>query len=142
MPTSTDNLIHIARIQPKGGNTHYLFLRKINDHYQWFEFNDKEQENELENEKKCDLKSPTIEEALQKGAQYWKKKDLSFRYLHCGTRFTLPERDEHGINALFYQMKASYKSINGVYFDEEVGHNCIVHNASFEALDLLKRFKS
>jgi len=58
--------------------------------------------------------------------------------VNCGFRYTLPERDEHGYNALFHQMAASYATSNGVYFDEESGNNCFVNFASEEAKNLLK----
>ena len=61
--------------------------------------------------------------------------------MHCGFRYTLPERDEHGLNALFNQMVASYSSSNGVYFEQELGHPCIVQNASIQARLLWKKLK-
>lgn len=53
----------------------------------------------------------------------------------------MPERDEHGLPALFYQMKASYTSSSGIYFEEDFGYNAIVKEASQEALTLLKRLE-
>jgi len=79
----------------------------------------------------------TVEEAMRLAARHWQKD--SFTTVICGFRYTLPERDEHGINALFHQMVASYSSMNGVYYDEELGNNCFVQNASDEAIRLWKR---
>lgn len=62
----------------------------------------------------------------------------SLRYLNCGKRFTLPERDEHGSTALFHHLVASQKTVNGIYFDSEFGCSSIVKEASLEALRLSK----
>jgi hypothetical protein len=123
-------LIHIARILSLEGRQTTLFLRKLDPvRFAWFEKREgAEQETEVS--------AGTIEEALRVAARYWKER--SFRTLICGFRYTLPERDEHGINALFHQMSASYSSMNGIYYDEELGSNCYVQNASNEALDLLR----
>ena len=87
-----------------------------------------------------DISAETSEEALRLAHRQWKGSD--FRTLRCGYRFTLPERDEIGSNALFHQMAASYATMNGVYFDDELGHQCIVKDASQEAYDLYKRLSS
>ena len=124
-------LMHVARVFSKG-KWNYLFLRKNNDgHFDWHE------EMEQKYEIKTQVTAPTIEEAMRLAPRHWK--NLSFNTLKCGFRYTLPERDEHGINALFHQMAASYSVGNGIYYDEELGNNCFVQNASDEAYQLWQR---
>ena len=131
----SNKLIHIARIQPKGIPVVYLFLRQMDPHiFRWFE------------EKGSDeIETPVFgnspEEAIRQANRHWKL-NMAFRTVICGFRFTLPERDEHGSNALFHQMVASYSSMNGFYFDEELGHNCIIQNASKESRELWDRLKT
>lgn len=130
MDHALGKLIHVGWIL-KQGPTH-VFLRQVNPHsYTWFIEDSHEQEIETS------ISAPTIEEALRLAHQRWKEQ--SFRTLICGFRYSLPERDEHGSNALFYHMVASYTSSSGVYFDDEWGNNCIVHYASQEALDLWRK---
>jgi hypothetical protein len=127
-------LIHVACIQEKNIGFVYLFLRQVNSgHYVWFK------EEPASQEKETPISGATVEEAIQRARQFWK--DNFFRTLICGFRYTLPERDEHGYNALFHQMVASYASMNGVYFDDELGHNCIVYNASNEARSLSEKLQ-
>ncbi len=127
--------VHIAKIVDEDGSKRYLFLRKIDKNgYSWY----KESADGALNE--TSISAYSIEEALRIAASNWK--DNSFNTVICGFRYTLPERDEHGINALFYQMAASYRSMNGIYFDEELKNNCFVQNASAEALTLLHRLSS
>ncbi|MEC7839328.1 MAG: hypothetical protein VX777_04740 [Chlamydiota bacterium] len=123
----TNKLIHIAKITvPKEGQK-FVYLRELSPHeYRWFY-----------EESPSDLSGDTIEEAIRKGHKHWKGQ--YFNTLNCGFRYTLPERDEHGMNALFYQLAASFQSFNGTYFDEELGHNCYVQNASHEAIDICKK---
>lgn len=123
-------LIHIAFKRGKG-KKEWLFLRQLaTDCFCWH----------LEN---SSLESPTevvaknCSEAIKAAWLQWKTEELEM--LMCGFRYSLPERDEHGINALFHQMAASYSSPNGIYFDVEAGFNCIVHNASSQALLLWKK---
>jgi len=124
-------LIHVACIFAQG-RWHYLFLRKNGEgHFTWH------QELQSQHEEETPVSGHTIEEALRLAVRQWKEQ--SFRTLQCGFRYTLPERDEHGINALFHQMVASYSSSNGIYYDEELGNNCFVQNASDEAQKLWKR---
>lgn len=127
-------LIHVALIQEfKSGKT-LLFLRRLNEgHYAWF----KDEGNGKESE--TPVWGPTIEEAIRLARLFWKED--AFRTIHCGFRYTLPERDEHGNNALFHQMIASYSSMNGIYFDDELGHNCVVHHASNEARSLWQQLQ-
>jgi hypothetical protein len=129
-------LIHAACIQPQGSQLpRFLFLRKKDEHtFAWFE------EMPNNNEVETSIAASNIEEAIRLATLQWKKD--SFRTIICGFRYTLPERDEHGINALLHQMAASYSTINGVYYDEELGNNCFVQNASSEARSLWQRLKN
>lgn len=128
------SLIHVARIY-KEGRWRYLFLRKKeNEHFIWHE----EQENNKE-EIETPISAHTAEEAIRLASRHWKNHSL--KTLHCGFRYTLPERDEHGINAFFHQMAHSYHSHNGVYYDEELGNLCFVQNVSDEVLALWRRLK-
>jgi hypothetical protein len=127
-------IIHIGSIKKKGTGPHYLFLREASKRYAWFVV------DPMSNETETDVWANTIEESLRLAAKRWKNN--GFRTIASGFRYTMPERDEHGTNALFFQMAASYASVTGVYFDEELSSNCIVHNASIEARDLLKKLQS
>ncbi len=124
-------LIHIGFIYTKDKGKCRIFLRKIEaNRYVWFVENGNLEESET------NVQAATIEEAIRLGRNQWK--DQFFRTLNCGFRYTLPERDEHGMNALFYQMVASYGSSNGIYFDDELGHNCFVQASSLEARKIWK----
>jgi len=103
----------------------FIFKKKRVRNFAWYE--EQPDHTEIETE----VSAENIEEALRLGARYWKNQD--FNTLSCGFRYTLPERDEHGINALFHQMVSSYSTMNGYYYDEELGNNCFVQNASNEA---------
>ena len=129
-------LIHVAFIfRPSQGKS-ILYLRKTSEQeYQWFE----EKAVDPHQEAPLSIRAPTVEEALRLAHREYK--NLAFRTLGCGFRYGLPERDEHGINALFHQMAASYSSPGGVYFDEDVSYNCVVHYSSIEALEMFKRLK-
>lgn len=112
----------------------YLFLRKIDsERYAWFK------ENKSGTEETTAIEAHGIAEAIRLANFQWK--NAYFTLLNCGFRYTLPERDEHGINALFCQMAASYSTSNGVYFEEELGHLCFVQAASIEARRLWKKLK-
>lgn len=133
------NLIHVGCFFGPYAKVTYLFLREVNPHtFTWYEQAGPEAEEDTETA--TALSAPTIEEALR--IANYNLKSVDFRTINCGFRYTLPERDEHGINALFYQMIASYSSSNGVYFDEEIGCNCFVQNASEEARNLWKQLKA
>ncbi len=134
MAHSLPKLIHVAYIRlPKQG-IRYLLLRQIDSlRYTWF------MEEAPGQEKETPIGGITSEEALLAARKAWKQQE--FHTLNCGFRYTLPERDEVGTNALFHQMAASYASMTGVYFDEELGSNCFVQNASLEARQLTKRFQ-
>ena len=125
MPNSKP--IHIARLGNRSQG--YLFLQEeTRNHYRWYQ-----------NGETTEIEGYTIAEALQHAHRHWRHEGITM--IGCGFRYTLPERDEHGDNALFHQMVASYNSPNGVYFDEELGHNCYVQNASEEALALLRQLQ-
>ena len=126
-------LIHVAEYIAPGIGPRRLLLRKENPNlFRWYE-------ESGENEIPTDVESSTLEGAMRSAHKTWKHN--AFRTIICGFRYTLPERDEHGMNALFHQMAASQKSYNGVYFDGDLGHNCFVQNASIEALNLLKKLE-
>lgn len=128
-------LIHVAQILARDGQKHFLFLRKKDARqFVWYE------ELRGGTESETDVLADNIQEALRLAARKWKTD--GFRTVICGFRYTLPERDEHGINALFHQMVASYSSMNGIYYDEELGNNCFVQNASIEARQLWQRLQS
>lgn len=127
---SMNKLIHAAKIQSKG----LLLLRQIEPYrFVWY----REIEPPIEEETK--VWGGSVEEAIAEGYKIWRQD--GFQPLNCGFRYTLPERDEVGSNALFHQMISSYSSMNGVYFDEELGSNCIVQNASLDARKLWKRLQ-
>ena len=127
MPKKNKPLIHIGRIVTKENPCTYLFLRKVGDKkYEWFK-----------EEASTGVSAETIEEAMR--LAHLAFREQSFRTVICGFRYTLPERDEHGLNALFHHLAASHSTLDGRYFDEELGHMCFVDNPSAEALSLLKK---
>lgn len=125
--------IHAAKIYPD----QYILLNKDPEipSFQWYFFRSHFDQTEA-----TGVKGVSIAEAIQQGYQYWETS--YFRLLHCGFCYTLPERDEVGSNALFWQMALSYNAFNGRYFDDEVGHLCYVDFASEEALQLWKTLRS
>lgn len=86
------------------------------------------------NESPTEVGAESLEEAIRLAYQTWK----GFTPLPCGHVFTLPERDEHGNDALFYQMAKSLASPSGIYFDEELGHNCIVKEIPLDTIQMVK----
>ena len=124
----TNKLIHVAFIFLPTKGKQILYLRQFSQSlYRWL----------LDDEQETGIEGETIEIAIQLGRHHWKQN--FFQTLICGFRYTLPERDEHGMNALFYQLAASRNTLNGVYFDEELGHNCYIQNSSEEAVLFLKK---
>ncbi len=113
-------IFHVAKFYPDG-RLKYLFLKKKGDLFEWEESN-------------CVQKS--VAEAIDAASLLWKGD--YFKLVHCGFRYSLPIRDQVGVNALFWQMAKSYAVSSGVYFDEDVGHQCIVKFASDEALRIWK----
>ena len=131
--TKAGPIVEIAKIDlPKEG-TKILLLRKLNEHtFKWF--------IDLENEEKpTEIEHALIPKAIQKAYHIFRIN--SFRLVNSGFRYSLPERDEHGINATFHEMIRSYSSSNGIYFDQELGHNFYVQNASIESRDLFAHYK-
>lgn len=127
-------LIHAAKIRVQSQGDCLLLLRQTEPfHYAWF------RENQPGMELETGVWGGTAEEAIQEANRIWRSDQI--QTLNCGFRYTLPERDEVGANALFHQMVSSYSSMNGVYFDEELGSNCFVQNASSEARLLWKRLQ-
>ncbi|MCB1149264.1 MAG: hypothetical protein KDK48_03790 [Chlamydiia bacterium] len=121
--SANDKIYHVGTLF-RDGEKKLLFLKRSGpETYQWFE-----------GDTPTSVKGITPEEACRLARKEWKRE--SFTPLFCGSRFTLPERDEHGSFALFHQMGASYDSMNGIYYDDELGFSCIVKNASKEALEL------
>lgn len=129
-PFILPKLIHVGEILTAHGKQ-YLFLRKKGHSFVWFQGSGIDEPTPI--------KALTSTEAMKMAYQTWGGQ--SFRMLNCGFLYTLPERDEHGMNALFSQMVQSYGSSNGVYFDQELGHNCVVHLASDEARRLWQTLK-
>lgn len=127
-------MIHAAKIQTSSGGRSwtYLLLKQMEEHhFAWTMF------SATGEEAATPVAAYSIEEALRAARSYWKEE--AFRTLHCGFLYALPERDEHGNNALFCQMVNSYSSPNGIYFEEQFGHNCLVQFASQEALELWRK---
>lgn len=145
MTSKIDNrpkkLIHIARILGNDGKWQYLYLWKMDERQYFWALQDKQDFGPVSDWQVISLQAlitaQTIEEALRIASNKWQSD--YFCTLNCGFRYTLPERDEHGINALFHQMAASYSSSNGIYYDEELGNNCFVQNASEEAIEFLRQ---
>lgn len=130
-------LIHAARIQPLGHRVSYLLLRESSPGtYTWYI------ENGDGNETDTGVEASNIPECLHLAFRKWR--DENFRPLHCGFRYDMEPRDEHGVNALFCEMVESYSVVNvdGQFFDEFSGHRCYVDFASDEALDLWHRLAS
>jgi len=120
-------LIHVAKCFPRHEGWKLLFLREQKEagEFRWFI------ETSADTEEPTEVAAPLLEEALRLAHVYWR--DQQFRCIRCGYRFTLPERDEIGTNALFHQMISSYSSFNGQYVDEDLGYPCIVREISQEA---------
>lgn len=130
MTNKLHRLVHVAHIRPQG----YIFLRESEPSiFSWYE-------NVDAHEKNSEISGPTVADAINQARKKWK--NHYFRTLNCGFRYNLPERDEHGCNALFHQMVASYDNSNGIYFDEDLGHNCFINFASQEALNMMKQLRS
>jgi hypothetical protein len=134
MSTSTESkpqrkIMHAGRLQ----DGTYLLLRKEGpDCFTWWMDNGT-------SEQETGVTAKTVEEAIRMAHNKWKNQ--AFRTVICGFRYTLPDRDEHGMNALFHQMVSSYSNSMGTYHDEDLGHTCHVQAASGEALRLWKKLK-
>lgn len=125
-------LIHVACIVTAKGDRRLLLRMQEPRLFQWLI-------EEGEEEKLTEVASDRIEEAIRLAARRWKNE--FFMPLNCGFRYTLPERDEHGINALFHQMSASLATPNGIYFDAELGNNCFVQNIPLHSRNLWLKYK-
>ena len=127
-------VIHAATIRKKGKGEQLLLLKQTEPYrYLWVE------ETPQREEVETGIWGGTAEEAIQEAFKNWRLDEI--KTFHCGFRYTLPERDEVGTNALLHQMASSYSSMNGFYFDEDLSANCIVQNASLEARLLWKRLQ-
>ncbi len=125
------NPYHVGLIYPK----QYLFLNKLNSsEFQWVKAFFPSNRTEP-----TPCKGATASEAIRAANRLWSAH--YFRLLHCGFRYALPERDEVGCNALFWQMAQSYAASNGRYFDPDVGHLCYVDFASQEALEIWRQIQ-
>lgn len=121
-------LISLATINKNRGEKPFYFLRKINPKlFRWF-FQDQE----------TSLEAIDLDEAFRLAYREWP--DL--QVIGCGYLFTLPERDEHGTPALFSEMVKSLESSNGIFFEEERGHNCIVHQIPLTTQKIYKDLKA
>lgn len=117
-----DNLYRIASIE--NGGKKCLSLHKDEDGlFRWY----------LDNQP-TEIAASTAEEAAKRARQQYKEEH--FRVYSCGNKFTLPERDEHGTPADYQEMVKSLRSMNGVFFDEKLGHNCIVREIPSEMMRL------
>ena len=127
------NLIHVARVKIGGGKSAVLFLRKTDPlNYTWYiEKEGKEESTGIE--------STHPEEAIRLARRQWALDE--FQPLKCGYCFTLPERDEHGTPALFYQMIKSLNTLTGAYFDEDLGFSCHVQQIPVDSRRLYKKLK-
>lgn len=122
----TRDLISIATIDAD----QRLYLRKVEPKlFKWYQ-----------EETDTGIQSDRVIEAIRLAENEWKSK--GFKQLNCGYVYTLPERDEHGNNALFSQMAKSLDSGNGIYFDEDLGHNCTVQQIPLESARLYRSLKS
>lgn len=126
MSAIAEDVVHIAKVNLPREGWVYLYLKHIDESYVWF----------LPSGERTEVSASTVSEAMRLARRAWNLQ--SFDTVHCGYRFTLPERDEIGNNALFKHLRASYNSFNGQYADDELGHTCIVREASQEALNLLR----
>lgn len=119
MPIS--EIVHVAKIHPAKKKPAYLFLKEDEAGFYW---------------DGADFRAKTLQEAIALGEKNWKLDH--FKLLGCGFLYTLPERDEHGMNATFAQMAKSQATPTGRYFEKSLGHLCFVQGASQEAISLLR----
>jgi hypothetical protein len=107
-----DNLYWIASIE-NGGKKGLTLHKDADGLFRWY----------LDNVP-TDIASAKAEDAVKQARKRYKEEH--FRIHSCGNKFTLPERDEHGTPANYQEMMKSLRSMNGVFFDDQLGHNCIV----------------
>lgn len=107
-----DNLYWIASLE--NGGKKWLTLHKEEDGlFRWY----------LDN-MPTDIANTSAEASVKEARKRYREEHLKIH--SCGNKFTLPERDEHGTPANFQEMVKSLRSMNGVFFDDQLGHNCIV----------------
>jgi len=136
MQNKTNKLIHIAKLitGSKARKETLMLLRQVdNDRYLWF------QDDGHGGETETTIDACNIEEAMRLAHREWKQQH--FTTIKCGFRYSQTVRDTHGCNAYFYQMVESLKSLTGVYFDDEIGHPCLVQFNSREAKDIWKQLE-
>lgn len=125
------NPYHVGKIFP----SKYLFLKKMDSSlFQWFKLN-----HAFDKEEETSCVGKTAAEAIHAAYKLWKADHFSL--VHCGFRYTLPERDQVGCKALFWEMVKSYTAFNGRFFHEEIGHLCYVDFASQEALSIWRKIR-
>lgn len=86
------------------------------------------------NDQPTEAKGTSVPLAIREARRLFRHDN--FQTLLCGTRFFLPDRDEHGENALFSEMVRSLASGNGQYFDPAYGQNAIVREIPIKSRDL------
>lgn len=135
MSEQKSKLIHVAKLYRGRGGPQYAMLRQMNGQLRWHL-------EQGDSEEATDLSAESVDEALRLAQRRWRNEQ--FTPLHCGFRYDTTVRDEHGINAQFWEMVASYgaANIDGSYYDEEAGHRCYVGFASDEARQLWHRLRS
>ncbi len=136
MNAQLPNLIHVGRLFDGRGRRCYAMLRKEDGVYRWY------REAPGGREEPTPLQAKSESEAMTAAARFWK--DSAFEPVHCGFRYDSQVRDEHGINAQFWEMVLSYSAsnIDGSYLDPEAGHLCYVDFCSEEARQLWQRLKA
>lgn len=85
-------------------------------------------------DRSLDLNATSIPLAFAKA----RKTFSNFLPIAAGYKYTLPERDEHGKEALYCEAVKSLESSNGVFFDEKAGHNVVVHLIPQKTIDLIR----
>lgn len=101
--------VHLA----KGSSGDYVLREETPGNFQWFLHG-----------KAVGVNCSSLKDSLKSGFKSFKNDQ--FRPLHCGTKFSLPERDEHGEPAIFSELVRSLASSNGQYYDPLYGQNFIV----------------
>lgn len=125
-------LIHAATLER---TSEYLFLRQKEPKlYAWYVDDGKG------NEAETSVSADTVAEAIRLAVRHWRHD--GFKALGCGYCFMLPERDEHGMNALFYQMSLSLQTLNGVYFEDDYGYYCSVKQIPSASRELWSKLKA
>jgi len=111
----------IAFVKDRDLGAATLFLYKEENAFRWFKANTS-----------LPLAAKTISQAVYQARRSFRLS--AFRLLDCGKLFTLPERDEHGAFANFFEFSQAMAAPNYTYFDKERGHLCQVKEFSQEAV--------